>query len=677
MAKSRIAEAYVQIIPTTDGFASAISKGISQPMDDAIGGATNKFKALGAVVAGVFAAKIVWDFGAKAVESASNLNESLNAVKVSFGNANAEIVALGENAATRLGLSQSAFNSIAVQFSAFAQTIAGEGGNVAGVIDELSTRGADFASVMNLDVNDALRIFQSGLAGETEPLRKYGIDLSAAAVEQYALARGIWDGNGAMTEAQKVQARYGSLMEQTNKVAGDFANTSDGLANAQRIAGAKMEDASAALGSAFLPIIAQITSTLADTFIPVLKVIGDWMAENPAIVTAVAVALGILAVALGIAAVAQWAMNAALYANPITWIVLAVVAALGVLIAIIVVIVQNWDAIAAWFGAVFGPIIQWFGDLFTWLWVSVIEPIVNFIGAIFTWLWESIFQPVINAIGALFTWLWENILQPIWLGFTLAIGIVAAIFTWLWQSVFEPLVNAMAAIFKWLYENVVKPVFDAIGAVFKWIYDSIIKPVFANIELAFKALGIIFEWLYKNIVKPVFDSVAAAFKWVWESIIKPIIDFITSAVETVGDVIRTVFGAIKGFFEDAFKGVVGVIRGPVNAVIGFINTLITGLNKIQIKIPDWVPEWGGKTIGFNIGKIPMLADGGTLDYSGSVMVGENGPEILNLPRGARVTPLDKAGSGNTIVYNAAPNQSIDSEQALFTAIKRAKVVAGW
>ena len=66
---------------------------------------------------------------------------------------------------------------------------------------------------MNLDVNQAAELFQSGLAGETEPLRKFGIDLSAAAVEASAYANGIAKAGKPLTEQQKVQARYALLMK--------------------------------------------------------------------------------------------------------------------------------------------------------------------------------------------------------------------------------------------------------------------------------------------------------------------------------------------------------------------------------------------------------------------------------------------------------------------------------
>jgi hypothetical protein len=633
-----IATAYVQVVPTTDGIRSALSKEFGDAGDTAGksmgGGILGAAKSFIGPLAAIFAAGAIVSFGKSAIEEASNLTESLNAVKVSFGDASAEITKLGEDSATRLGLSQSAFNGIATQFSAFAETIAGSGGDVAGVIDQLSTRGADFASVFNLEVSDALGLFQSGLAGETEPLRKYGIDLSAAAVEAYAMANGIGESGKQLTEAEKVQARYGLLLESTNKTAGDFANTADGLANSQRISNARFADASAALGNSLLPIIQTITVALADTFVPILETVGAWFAENPTVITAVAVALGVMAAALTVAAVAQWAMNSALLASPITWIILGITA----LVAAIVWLIMNFESVVAFLSDVF-------------------EPAIHAVGAVFTWLWENAIKPVVDGVSMAFTWLYETILVPIFQGVMLYIGLWAALFTF-------------------LYENVVKPVFGFIGQMFTWLYENVVKPVIGNILTTIDALGRIFTWLYQNMVKPTFDNIGNAFRFVWENVIKPVVGFITGAIENIGKVVSTVFGAIGGFIKSTFEGIVSVIRGPVNAVIGFINTLIGGLNKIRIDIPDWVPEWGGKTIGFNLAKIPMLAEGGTLTGSGTVMVGEAGPELLTLPKGAQVTPLDRAG-GNTIIYNAAPNASLNSEESLFAAMRRSKVIAGW
>ena len=203
-----------------------------------------------------------------AIDAASDLSEGINAVTVSFGDAAEGVLKLGENAAKGLGLSKTELFGIATQFSSFANTIAGEGGNIVQVVDDISNRGADFASVFNLDVSDALAKFQSGLAGSSEPLRAYGIDLSAASVTAHALEKGIYDGVDAMTESEKVQARYSLLMEQTDKVTGDFANTSDGLANQQRILKATLEDTRAEIGEKFMPIMQGIQTFILEKVIP-------------------------------------------------------------------------------------------------------------------------------------------------------------------------------------------------------------------------------------------------------------------------------------------------------------------------------------------------------------------------------------------------------------------------
>lgn len=229
-------------------------------------GASNKFKAgwagamsslqANAGVAAVAAGTAIVAFGAKAVEAASRVAESTNAVGKSFGEAADDVLEIGENSAKSFGLSQAAFNEAAVSFASFAKTIAGPGGDVAKSIEDLTTRAADFASVMNIDVAEASTVFRSGLSGETEPLKKFGIDLSAAAVEAYALGNGLVKSRSDMTEAIKVQARYGLLMEKTTQFAGDFKDTSGGLANSSRILSATMEDLSAKFGEQLTPSIA-------------------------------------------------------------------------------------------------------------------------------------------------------------------------------------------------------------------------------------------------------------------------------------------------------------------------------------------------------------------------------------------------------------------------------------
>ncbi|MGI0521781.1 hypothetical protein ABY45_14490 [Microbacterium maritypicum] len=260
-----------------DELAEAGNRGVTGFRSNVVGGVKSFAGPLVAAFAALGIGNIVADAfrGAKdfvlgSIDIASDLSESVNAVQVAYGDAADEVLKLGENSAQAFGLSKRDLNGYATQFSSFVSTIAGAGGDVAGTLQTLVGRGTDFASVFNTDVSEALRLFQSGLAGETEPLRKYGIDLSAATVEAYALANGIGDGVGALTEAEKVQARYGSLLEQTAKVQGDFANTSSELANQNRINAAEWDNVQAKIGTAFLPVAKELATILGDDVIPVI-----------------------------------------------------------------------------------------------------------------------------------------------------------------------------------------------------------------------------------------------------------------------------------------------------------------------------------------------------------------------------------------------------------------------
>lgn len=276
------AYAYVTLIPVAKGFQSAIAKemGGAGNIGDKVGkDAGGKFKSgFGgalkgiAAIAGTALATIgVGRFFGDAVEQSSRLGESLNAVSVAYGDASAEVIKLGETAATRLGVSTATFNEAAVRFSAFSQRVVGEGGNQAEFIDDITSRATDFASVFNIDVSEALQVFQSGLSGEAEPLKRFGINLLDSEVKAFAMANGIGEVGRELTETEKVQARYGLLLESTEKTAGDFANTSDGLANSQRILSANFENMQATVGDALTPAFASLTTAL----VPVVEQLGE------------------------------------------------------------------------------------------------------------------------------------------------------------------------------------------------------------------------------------------------------------------------------------------------------------------------------------------------------------------------------------------------------------------
>ena len=222
----------------------------------------------------LLAAGAIAGMAMKSVDAASNLEESINAVKVSYGDAGDAVLKLGEKSVESFGLSQRAFNEAAVSFTSFAEDVAGPGGDVAATLEDLMLRSTDFASVMNIDVTQAAGAFKSALAGEAEPMKAFGVNISDAAIKAYALETGLYGAGGAMTDTEKVQARYALLMKETEKVTGDFANTSDGYANSMKRAKGELENLMASIGRVMLPVLADGLQALED-------LMGAWKAlEN-------------------------------------------------------------------------------------------------------------------------------------------------------------------------------------------------------------------------------------------------------------------------------------------------------------------------------------------------------------------------------------------------------------
>lgn len=257
--------------------------------------------------------------GGAALKAASDLEESLNAVNVVFGDSADQIEDWGENAATQAGLARSEFNDAAVRIGASLKNAGVPMDQVAGSTINLTQRAADLASVFNTDVNDALTAIQAALRGEADPIERFGASVNAATVEAKALELGLADTKAEITDQIKVQARLAVIMDQTAQVAGDFANTSDSMANATRITKAEVIDLAAELGQELLPI-AQTVITNVLELVREFKDLDDTQKQNIIRIAAVAAAMGPLTAGVGTAIKAVNALRLAfiaLSANPI------------------------------------------------------------------------------------------------------------------------------------------------------------------------------------------------------------------------------------------------------------------------------------------------------------------------------------------------------------------------
>lgn len=236
-------------------------------VDSATKGLGSTFAGVGkAALLGLGAAGLaVGAFAASAVSSASRLQESLSKVTVVFGEQADEIKAWADNSATAFGQSKQQALEAAGTFGNLFQAFGVGRSQAADMSTSLVELAADLASFNNTSVDEAIIALRSGLSGETEPLKRFGVALNDARLKNEALRMGlIATTTDALTPGARAQAAYALIMKDTALAQGDFARTSDGLANKQRILRAQFENVKATIGTALIPIFTALATVLAD-----------------------------------------------------------------------------------------------------------------------------------------------------------------------------------------------------------------------------------------------------------------------------------------------------------------------------------------------------------------------------------------------------------------------------
>ncbi|VLE16750.1 TMP repeat family [Streptococcus pneumoniae] len=303
-------------------------------------------------------------------------------------------------------------------------------------------------------------------------------------------------------------------------------------------------------------------------------------------------------VAAGVATAATWAFNAALavLTSPITWII----AAIAALIAIGVLLYQNWDTVVefaktAWQGLCdfISGICQAIGEFFSGLWTKlqeIFEPIGQWFGEKFQQAWDAIVN-IFTPIGSWFGQRWADV--------TSALANIGAWFTDMFQKAWTGLTNIFSKLGSWFGE--------------RW---NDVTSVLANVSSWF---GNMFTSAY-NAVKNAFSSIGGFFSGVWSTVQS----IFVNAGQKVGS-------AVGGAFRSAVNAVLGTIENVVNGFIGMIN----GVLGVVRNLPGL--GWVGSV---STVSLPRLARGGIVDSPTIAMIGEAGKEA--------VVPLENTGFIQTL-----------------------------
>jgi hypothetical protein len=279
-----------------------------------------------------------------AISAASDLEENLSKVNVIFADGAKEIENFAKTAATSLGQSQNAVLQAAGTFGTFGKAAGLGGSELAKFSNDFTALASDLASFNNTTPEEAINAIGAALRGEAEPLRRFGVLLDDATLKSAALSLGIYEGSGALTAQQKVLAAQKVIFEQTIDAQGDFARTSDGLANSSRILKAQLADLQVAVGKGLLPVVQAI--------LPPLKQFAAWAAENPQQFLFAAKAIAAVSSAIIV-------LNIALNLNPIVAITSAIIALSAAMIYLekrTNALSESWGRFGAVIRLVLGPL---------------------------------------------------------------------------------------------------------------------------------------------------------------------------------------------------------------------------------------------------------------------------------------------------------------------------------
>lgn len=182
---------------------------------------------------------------------------------------------------------------------------------------EFAVLAQDLGSFFNTDTQTAIDKLRSGLSGESEPLRDFGVFLTEANVKAKALAMGLKPVSGELTEQQKIMARYALILDATKNAQGDVARTSESTANRIRASQAAWSNLQVVVGEKLIPALTPLIAQLAGAL--------EWFGKLSPATQGWIVKAGMLAAALGpvMLAVSGVARAFSFMAGPVTWLMSA------------------------------------------------------------------------------------------------------------------------------------------------------------------------------------------------------------------------------------------------------------------------------------------------------------------------------------------------------------------
>lgn len=612
-------------------------------------------KKLGAAIASAFAIREVVRFGKECLELGSDLQEVQNVVDVTFTTMNEQVNQFAKNAKNTAGLSETMAKQYVGTFGAMAKSFKFTEAEAYAMSTALTQLSGDVASFYNITQDEAYTKLKSVFTGETETLKDLGVVMTQAALDSFALEKGIGKTTSQMTEQEKVALRYQFVMEQLSGASGDFVRTSDSWANQTRLLTLQFDQLKATIGqgliNALTPVLQVVNQligrlqVLADQFLALTtELFGNAGGSSGSAIEDLADSYNSAADgASNLADATEEAGEAAKkYLAPFDEITKLGSkdsdaedgSTLGGIVPSGTVTVDSTvgsEAIATPLVGVLQVVREKIEEL--------IEPLKNIdfkpaMGALED-LGESFLDLGDDIVKAL-EWAWFEILVPLgeWTIEEAApalLDVLSAVFDALDEAL-DPVMDGLAELWEDLdpFVAFVEDTVIIALASLRGMFDHLANTISdrgEEIRGIFSGIGEIFDIVWRG-MEPILTAMRTKWRDTFDAISSYVVDRFGFIIDGLSGLVDFIAGILTGNWKRAWEGLVEVVKAPLNSLIGFVNTIISAVvagvnaiidmvNTLSFDIPDWVPGIGGETFGFNFSQviapqIPYLAKGAVL-----------------------------------------------------------------
>jgi len=694
-AQAAFDQANKQIADTEKRFGGAMAK-----MD----AASAKMKSVGSNMSKYMTLPILAGAGLS-IKAFSDLQETLNKVEVSFGANAGAVKQWSKDSIKKMGLAQQSALDSASLFGDMGTSMGQNQKQAAKMSMGLTQLGADLSSFKNISMDRAKTALAGVYTGETEALKGLGVVMTETNLAEFAASKGIKKKISDMGQAEKVQLRYNFVVEKTKNAQGDFANTSDSLANKQRTATEKAKQLSAELGGKLAPVYAKLlgvgtkvldwfsklSSGQQDLIVkaalvvaaigPVVRIMGSLVTGVKGVASAGKTAFSVTTKLAGaaskygkiVSANAKFLFRYGKYlakenilkaAATAKTVALTIAEKAKTVVTKIGIAVQAaWNAILA-----INPVFLIVAAIVGLIAVMVLlykknEAVRNFIDK----AWRSIaavfmtvFNAIKGAISGVIDWIKNNwklllgiVLGPLALivmGFIKYKTQIAAVFQAIW-NVIKVVWNGIVTVIKWAWENVIKNVWNAIS----WSVTNLLIPgfkmIWSVIQTVWNAVVTVIKWAWENVIKPLWEAISSyitntlmpAFQKIWDKV-KAVFDKVVEIIKGAWTNVKAGFDKVKGWITSLIEKFAG-IKEKIASAFSTVGNAIKAPFKTSF---NWIANGWNKTLG----KLSFTIPSWVPKIGGKKFDMPNMPTLYTGARNFRGGPAivgDIAGRGGEIV----------------------------